>query len=96
MSTAAPYVGRVVEIPPRYGRDQLLAVMVPIDEIERPVIEARNEAMVRSILILLLILPLYATLVCRLDRPSTRAPCRCRRGLNAASVSAYLCGRGNP
>jgi adenylate cyclase len=57
------YVGRVVEIPPRYGRDQLLAVLVPIDEIERPVIEARNEAMVRSILILLLILPLYATLV---------------------------------
>jgi adenylate cyclase len=57
------YVGRVVEIPPRYGRDQLLAVMVPVDEVEKPVIEARNEALLRSILILLLILPLYATLI---------------------------------
>jgi adenylate cyclase len=57
------YVGRVVEIPPRYGRDQLLAVMVPVDEIEKPVIEARNEALLRSIVILLLVLPLYATLV---------------------------------
>jgi adenylate cyclase len=57
------YVGRVIEIPPRYGRDQLLAVMVPVNEIERPVIEARNEALVRSVLILLLVLPLYATLV---------------------------------
>jgi hypothetical protein len=57
------YVGRVIEIPPRYGQDQRLAVMVPLDEIERPVIEARNEALFRSVVILLLILPLYATLV---------------------------------
>jgi adenylate cyclase len=57
------YVGRVIEIPPRYGQNQLLAVMVPVDEIERPVIDARNEALIRSILILLLVLPLYATLI---------------------------------
>jgi adenylate cyclase len=57
------YVGRIIEIPPRYGQDQRLAVMVPLDEIERPVIKARNEALFRSVVILLLILPLYATLV---------------------------------
>jgi adenylate cyclase len=57
------YVGRIIEIPPRYGQDQLLAVMVPVDEIEKPVLEARNEALVRSILIVVLVLPLYATLI---------------------------------
>jgi adenylate cyclase len=57
------YVGRVIEIPPRYGANQLLAVMVPLDEIGKPVIEARNEALFRSIVILLLVLPLYATLI---------------------------------
>jgi adenylate cyclase len=57
------YVGRVIEIPPRYGENQLLAVMVPLDEIGKPVIEARNEALFRSIVILLLVLPLYATLI---------------------------------
>jgi hypothetical protein len=36
------YVGDVVEIPPRYGRDQLLAIMVPLDDIEKPVIEIRK------------------------------------------------------
>jgi adenylate cyclase len=57
------YVGRVVEVPPRYGKDELLALMVPLDEIERPITEARNEALWRSILIVVLVLPLYATLV---------------------------------
>ena len=57
------YVGRVIQIPPRYGENQLLAVMVPLDEIDKPVIEARNEALFRSIVILLLVLPLYATLI---------------------------------
>jgi hypothetical protein len=57
------YVGRVIQIPPRYGENQLLAVMVPLDEIGKPVIEARNEALFRSIVILLLVLPLYATLI---------------------------------
>jgi hypothetical protein len=57
------YVGRVVEVPPRYGKDELLALMVPLDEIERPITEARNEALWQSILIVALVLPLYATLV---------------------------------
>ena len=53
----------MIEIPPQYGKDQLLAVMVPLQEIERPIIEMRNETLFRSILILIFVLPLYATLV---------------------------------
>ena len=57
------YVGRVVEIPPRYGRDQLLAIMVPIDEIEKPITVIRNQTLLYSITFLVLALPLYVTLV---------------------------------
>jgi adenylate cyclase len=39
------YIGRVVEIPARYGRDQLLGIAVPLDEIEQPVIELRNQTL---------------------------------------------------
>ena len=28
------YIGRVVDIPARYGKDQVLAIVVPVDEIE--------------------------------------------------------------
>lgn len=57
------YVGDVVEIPPRYGRDQLLAIMVPLDEIEKPVIEIRNQTLIYSIAFLVLAMPLYLTLI---------------------------------
>jgi adenylate cyclase len=57
------FVGRVAEIPPRYGRDQLLAIMVPIDEIEQPIIDIRNETLFYSIAFLVLTLPLYLTLI---------------------------------
>jgi adenylate cyclase len=57
------YIGRVVDIPPRYGRDQLLAIMVPIDEIEQPIVEIRNQALLYSIAFLIFALPLYVTLV---------------------------------
>jgi hypothetical protein len=56
-------VGRVVEIPPRYGRDQLLAIMVPIDETEKPITEIRNRTLFYSIGFLIFALPLYVTLV---------------------------------
>ena len=58
-----PYIGRVVEIPPRYGRDQLLAIMVPVDEIEKPITEIRNQTLLYLIAFLVLALPLYVTLV---------------------------------
>jgi len=57
------YIGRVVEIPARYGRDQLLGIAVPLDEIEQPVIELRNQTLFYSIAFLVLALPLYVTLV---------------------------------
>lgn len=57
------YIGRVVPIPRRYGRDQLLAIMVPVDEIEAPIEGIRNETLLYSIAFLLFALPLYVTLV---------------------------------
>jgi len=63
------YIGRVAEIPPRYGRDQLLAIMVPIDEIEQPIIDIRNQTLLYSIAFLVFALPLYVTLtVAWIDR----------------------------
>ena len=68
------YIARVADIPPRYGRDQLLATLVPIDEIEQPIIDVRNQTLLYSIAFLILALPLYATLIVawidrRLQRP---------------------------
>ena len=57
------YIGRVVAIPPRYGRNQLLAMMIPIDEIERPITDARNETLLYSLAFLAFTVPLYLTLV---------------------------------
>jgi len=57
------YIGRVVEIPARYGRDQLLGIAVPLDEIQAPVIAVRNQTLFYSVAFLVLVLPLYATLI---------------------------------
>ena len=57
------YIGRVVEIPARYGRDQLLGIAVPIDEIEKPAIALRNQTLFYSIAFLAFTLPLYVTLI---------------------------------
>jgi adenylate cyclase len=57
------HIGRVVEIPARYGRDQLLGITVPLDEIEEPVIAVRNQTLFYSIAFLVLVLPLYVTLI---------------------------------
>ena len=57
------YIGRVIEIPPHFGRDQLLALIVPIDEIEKPITEIRNQTLLYSIAFLVCALPLYMTLV---------------------------------
>jgi adenylate cyclase len=56
------WVGHVLDIPPRYGRDQLLAIM-PLDEIEKPITEIRNQTLLYSIAFLVFALPLYVTLV---------------------------------
>jgi adenylate cyclase len=57
------YIGQVTEIPPRYGLDQLLAIMVPINEIEQPILGIRNETLLYSIAFLVFALPLYVTLI---------------------------------
>ena len=75
------WVGRVLDIPPRYGQDQLLAIMVPLDEIEKPITEIRNQTLLYSIAFLVFALPLYVTLVVawidrrlegRIRRPGSR------------------------
>ncbi len=57
------YIGRVEAIPARYGRDQLLAIAVPVDEIEKPIIDIRNDTLLYSVAFLVFALPLYVTLV---------------------------------
>jgi hypothetical protein len=43
--------------------------VVPIDEIERPITEIRNQTLLYSIALLVLALPMYVTLVvARIDR----------------------------
>jgi adenylate cyclase len=61
--TGRRYIGRVVEIPARYGRDQMLGIAVPLDEIEQPVIELRNQTLIYSVAFLAFTLPLYVTLI---------------------------------
>jgi adenylate cyclase len=70
-----PFIGRVVAIPPRYGRDQLLGIMVPIDEIEAPIAGIRNDTLLYSSAVLVFALPLYVTLVVAwIDRRLGRRP----------------------
>ena len=57
------FIARVAAIPPRYGRDQLLAIAVPIDEVEQPVVDIRNDMLLYSLAFLAFALPLYVTLV---------------------------------
>ena len=53
----------MIDIPPRYGRDQLLAIMVPIDEIHKPIAAIRNQTLIYSVAFLIFASPLYVTLI---------------------------------
>jgi adenylate cyclase len=69
------YIARIVPIPQRYGRNQLLAIAVPVDEIVAPIEGIRNDMLLYSIAFLVFALPLYVTLVIaaidrRLGRPA--------------------------
>jgi adenylate cyclase len=57
------FIGRVTDIPPRYGQDQLLGIAVPVDEIEKPIIDIRNDTLLYSLAFLIFALPLYVILV---------------------------------
>jgi subtilisin family serine protease len=50
-------------LPARYGRDQLLGIAVPIDEVEQPAIALRNQTLFYSIAFLVFAVPIYATLI---------------------------------
>jgi hypothetical protein len=52
------YIGREVEIPPRYGRHQILGIAVPVDEIEQPFAETRNDTPLYSSVFVIFTLPL--------------------------------------
>jgi adenylate cyclase len=60
------YIGHISSIPPRYGSNELLAIMVPLDEILSPVIELRNQTLFYSLAFLVFALPLYITIVVHL------------------------------
>lgn len=57
------YIGHVSEISPRYGPNELLAIMVPLDEVLSPAIELRNETLFYSLAFLVFALPVYMTVV---------------------------------
>jgi adenylate cyclase len=57
------YISRVIDIPPQYGHDQLLAIAMPVDEIVKPIAAIRNDTLLYSIAFLVFALPLYVTLV---------------------------------
>ncbi|MGE3782209.1 MAG: cache domain-containing protein [Alphaproteobacteria bacterium] len=60
------YIGHVSEIPSRYGPNELLAIMVPLDEILSPAIRLRNETLFYSVAFLVFALPLYITIIVHL------------------------------
>ena len=72
MSPDEPISG-TFRIPPRYGPNELLAIMVPMDEIISPAIALRNETLFYSLAFLVFALPLYITIVVALiDRRLAR------------------------
>jgi adenylate cyclase len=60
------FIGHVSEIPPRYGPNELLAIMVPLDEILSPAVRLRNETLFYSVAFLVFALPLYITIIVHL------------------------------
>lgn len=57
------YLSEVVPILRRFGETSYLGIVVPVDEIVGPINRIRSDALVYSVAVLLLVLPLYVTLV---------------------------------
>lgn len=69
------YISEVLPIMGQFGGSDFLGVVVPVDEITGPIDAIRSKALLYSIAVLALALPLYGTLVFFwLDRRSGRAP----------------------
>jgi adenylate cyclase len=58
-----PYLSQVVPIMRQMGEADYLGVVVPVDEITAPINRIRTDALIYSLAVLLLVLPLYITLV---------------------------------
>jgi hypothetical protein len=57
------YLSEVVPILRQFGETSYLGIVVPVDEIIGPINRIRSDALVYSVAVLLLVLPLYVTLV---------------------------------
>ena len=89
MSRAGPISAGSSTSRARYGHDQLLAIVVPVDEIEKPITDIRNETLLYSIAFLVFALPLFVTLVVVLIDRKLERPAPCGRG-SATTNSAGL------
>jgi len=76
------YLSQVVPILRKVGEADYLGVVVPVDEITAPISRIRTDALIYSLAVLLLALPLYVTLGSRLIKSTTRwrRPDRSMRG----------------
>ena len=57
------YLSRVAPVMQQFGETDYLGMVVPVDEITGPIDRIRSDALVYSLVVLLLVLPLYVTLV---------------------------------
>ncbi len=57
------YLSQVVPIMRRLGEAEYLGMVVPVDEVTAPITRIRTDALLYSVAVLLLVLPLYVTLV---------------------------------
>jgi hypothetical protein len=57
------YLSRVVPIMQQFGAADYLGMVVPVDEITGPIENIRSDALIYSLAVLLIVLPLYVTLV---------------------------------
>jgi len=57
------YLSRVAHVMQQFGETDYLGMVVPVDEITGPIDRIRSDALVYSLVVLLLVLPVYVTLV---------------------------------
>jgi adenylate cyclase len=82
------YISEVMPIMQQFGGSDFLGIVVPVDEITGPIDAIRTEALIYSVAVLALVLPLYGTLIfVWLDRRLGHAsPFSDIRGLESADL----------
>jgi adenylate cyclase len=63
------YIARAAAIPERYGRDTMLAIAVPSDAFLSPYLDVRTDALLISIVLVLVFVPVILEAVRRISRP---------------------------